>query len=432
MHYLMDLLNQYGYIVLIVALMLELIAFPLPGEVLMTYCGMLVGEHKLNWGLSILMATAGTIIGVTLSYFIGNKLGVTFFKKYGHYVHLDEQRMTMVSDWFNKFGNRLLLITCFIPGVRHVTGYFSGITRISYKEFAINSYIGAFLWTATFISIGKILGPKWEKYHSLIIKYLLIASLIIVVSLVLVYLYKNKKHVIEQKTIYLLERGFKVFHSFGRIKVFMLCITLSFLAFVALVIGLIQDFLANEFSKFDEVVKYLVGRVFDNDWNWIMSLFRNFVSVEGLILVTIISFAFILINGKNKLHEVKFLLYATIGGEILNDTLRLVFHRIGPAGIAINGFEKYTFPSNESMMAMISFGFLTFIIIRHCKRNWLVPASMIISIAIILFIGLSLIYFGGQYPSDVTAGYELGGLWLTLVIILLEVFRVVPVIDFEK
>jgi membrane protein DedA with SNARE-associated domain len=48
MNFVTDLFNQYGYLVLFAALMLELIAFPTPGETLMTYCGFLVFQGKLN------------------------------------------------------------------------------------------------------------------------------------------------------------------------------------------------------------------------------------------------------------------------------------------------------------------------------------------------------------------------------------------------
>lgn len=171
-----ELLNHYGYIVLLVVLMLELIALPLPGEILMTYCGFLVNQHKLNWLLSILIASSGAIIGITISYFIGSKLGVTFFKRYGRYIYLGPDKLDKASVWFDKYGNGLLLISYFIPGVRHITGYFSGITEISYKKFTLNAYIGAFLWTTTFISLGKVLGDNWDKYHSMITRYLIMGG----------------------------------------------------------------------------------------------------------------------------------------------------------------------------------------------------------------------------------------------------------------
>jgi len=61
------------------------------------------------------------------------------------------------SKWFERYGNGLLAAAFFIPRVRHVTGYFSGISKLPYKRFALNAYIGAFIWTGTFISLGRIL-----------------------------------------------------------------------------------------------------------------------------------------------------------------------------------------------------------------------------------------------------------------------------------
>ena len=193
LHSVLELINHYGYIILFSALMLELIAFPLPGQLMMTYCGFLVYQSKMNWIISILVATAGVILGITISYFVGTKLGSKALKKYGSYIHLGPHGMEKTSKWFELYGNKLLILAYFIPGVRHITGYFSGITEISYKKFAINAYFGAFIWTSTFISLGRILGPNWEKFDSYISKYSIIASLIISLILIIIYAYRNHK-----------------------------------------------------------------------------------------------------------------------------------------------------------------------------------------------------------------------------------------------
>lgn len=193
------LLNHYGYIVILVTLILEMIGFPLPlpGEFLLTYCGFLVNQQKLNWLLSILIASSGTIIGITILYFFGSIFGgATFFNQYGHYINLGPKMLDKTSTWFNKYGNRLLVIAYFIPGVRTITGYFSGIMKLSYKKFALNSYIGAFLWTATFISLGNVLGSNWKQYNSMYIRYLIIGVLIIALIIIVNYLYRKFKQII--------------------------------------------------------------------------------------------------------------------------------------------------------------------------------------------------------------------------------------------
>ncbi|MCB2291033.1 DedA family protein [Clostridium sp. CS001] len=167
MHHLIGLINHYGYIILFTAMALKLIAIPFPAELVMTYCGFLVYQSKMNWIISILVATAGVIVGITITYFIGNKVGARFFEKYGSYIHLGPDKMEKTSKWFESSGNKLLIVAYFIPGICHIAGYFSGITKISFRKFAVNAYLGAFIWTAIFISIGIILGPNWGRFHKL-------------------------------------------------------------------------------------------------------------------------------------------------------------------------------------------------------------------------------------------------------------------------
>lgn len=191
----MHLFNQYGYILLTTLLTLELIAFPLPGETIMTYCGYVVHLQKMSWILSILMATLGGIIGITISHFIGKLLGRTFFEKYGHYVHLDTAKLDKISKWFEKYGLWMLFVCYFIPGVRHVMGYFSGIIKVPFKKFMISAYLGAFIWTGTFISLGRFLGKNWSMFHSLISKYsifIFLATITITIVAAVIYYFKYR------------------------------------------------------------------------------------------------------------------------------------------------------------------------------------------------------------------------------------------------
>lgn len=431
MQSLIGLLNHYGYIVLFVSLTIELIAFPLPGEVLMTYCGFLIREQKLNWILSILAASCGVILGVTLSYFIGRSLGAPFFEKYGHYVHMDGKRLDRVSNWFKRYGNKLLVITYFIPGIRHITGYFSGLTKISYKRFAINAYIGAFIWTATFISLGKVLGASWEKYSTIIKKYLIIGCLLTVLLIGIIYIYKKYRHKIHKDTIKLLSNGARIFHSLGKMKAAIAGAAAAFILFLGFVIGLVQDFIAHEFGQFDEIVQYLVMNIFDKDWNYVMNIFKSASDIRTLMMVSVLIAIWILVKGINKIHEIKFLIFLLIGAEFLGGLLRLIFHRLGPVSLSQNVMSQYTFPSSEALMCIVIYGFLSYMVTRHAKKTWFSKITAILSFMISILVAISLIYFNLEYPSDVTAGFVFGGVWLSLNIILLEVYRILPEIRFS-
>lgn len=131
----MHWIDQHGYIVLFFVPMLELLFLPVSAEVVMGYGGVLVFQGKLNWVVSILMAGAGSSIGMTLAYWIGYKLGPPFFEKYGSRIHMGPERLKKISQWFQRYGNKIIIMNYFIMGVRHVTGYFSGTTRISFRTY---------------------------------------------------------------------------------------------------------------------------------------------------------------------------------------------------------------------------------------------------------------------------------------------------------
>lgn len=418
MNYIIDLFNHYGYIVLLVSLLLELIAFPLPGEALMTYCGYVIYTNKMSWSISVIVATVGTITGITISYFIGKVLETSFFEKHGHYIHLDKKRIDQISIWFQGYGSKLLLMVYFIPGVRHVTGYFSGMTKISYKKFAVSAYIGAFIWTTTFISLGSVLGANWNKYHSLLKKYLVIMSVIIAMVIISIYIYRNYKQRIQEWFINILKNSLKIFHSLGEIKVLIAGIAALFIIFSALVIGIIQDYIANEFGEFDEIAKYIVERIFDETWNNAMKIFNSMSNIYILSMVVIITAIWIFIKNINKVREIQFLFVSSLGGKLLDIALKNVFHRLGPSG------NIYTFPSSEVLMTVVVYGFLVYMILKKSKKTWVNSIIIGIYLSICFLIGLSTVYFNMQYPSDVAAGFEFGIVWLSLSIILLEVYGV--------
>lgn len=424
-----ELLNQYGYLVLFTALALELIAFPTPGETLMTYCGFLAFQGRLNWIISIFVAAMGVISGISASYFIGRKWGTSFITKYGSYIHMGPEKMEKTSKWFERYGNGLLIVAYFIPGVRHITGYFSGITKIPFKRFAINAYIGAFLWTGIFISLGKVLGSNWQVFHGFIKRYLVIGGIIAGAILLCIYLYRSYKKEIAEIIIKALKNSFKIFQSLGKMRIAILIVALIFIGLSIFVAGLIQDFLANEFKQFDSIAAYLVSSIFPSYWSVVMKYFGSLTIYPVLIIMTVLMIIWIFIKGRNRFLEIRFILITISGAEVLEEVLRVIFHRLGPQGTAITGHAQYTFPSEQSLMAFVTYGFAAFLIIRFIKRKWIGTLTVVIALVISLASGLAPLFFQLQYPSDIVAGYAFGGVWLSLNIILLEVFRILPTID---
>lgn len=423
MQFLTDWIEHYGYAILFLSLMLELIALPIPGEFLMGYVGVLVFQGKLSWILSIVIAGIGSCTGMTISYWIGNKLGTPFFHKHGHRIHMGPDRLEKMSNWFENYGNKLLLIAYFIPGVRHFTGYFSGITHLSFRAYATYAYIGAFIWTGTFISLGKLLGPQWEQFHTSLKKYFFVGSVIVIILFVIIYFLNKYRLKIKETIMAGLGRGVQRIHSLRRLRLLIAIVAVLFLAFVLFMSSLIENYLNNEFNQFDTIVFTLVTLIFDEHWEPWMSFFGLFTSIKVSIPLMVVTFGWILFKTKDRILEISFLLIVVIGGEIFEEGIRRMFHHLQPVHPPLTNQVLYSFPSEQTITSFILFGFFTYLFVRHSKKIWIKTLIPMLVFIMIILIGLSRIYLMQQFPSDVVAGLAFGGVWLSLNILVLEIFR---------
>lgn len=168
-----ELFKQYGYFVLLLGLPLDFIILPIPpGNSTLTYTGYLSYKGILEEVPAVVLALAGAYIGVTITYFIGYKLGMPLIERYGKWLFLKPSMVEKTRKHYDKYGNKLLLISFFIPGVRQFIGYFIGIIRVPYRTFALYAYSGAGLWVITFFAIGYVFGDQWEYMFRLVEEYL--------------------------------------------------------------------------------------------------------------------------------------------------------------------------------------------------------------------------------------------------------------------
>jgi len=155
--------SDYGYIALVVILALGFMGIPLPEQTTLTFTGFLVSEGGLNYFFAILAATTGIIIGMTFSFFIGHYFGIPFLEKYGYLVGLSKERLKKIESWFNKYGRITLSFGFFVPGLRHFTAYFAGISKWNFYSFAFYIIPGSLIWTTVFITIGMVVGESYEE-----------------------------------------------------------------------------------------------------------------------------------------------------------------------------------------------------------------------------------------------------------------------------
>lgn len=162
MHGMLLFIQQYGYIGILLLLSLGIIGLPIPDEVLLTYVGYLVSKDFLSYPLALFSSILGAVVGITISYFLGLKLGLPFLLKVGPKVYLTQPKIERAQAYFRKYGVIMLVVGYFIPGVRQLIGYFAGMANLPLKKFFFYSFVGASFWGITFITLGRSLGRNWD------------------------------------------------------------------------------------------------------------------------------------------------------------------------------------------------------------------------------------------------------------------------------
>ena len=97
---------------------------------------------------------------------------------------------------------------------------------------------------------------------------------------------------------------------------------------------------------------------------------------------------------------------------VLNTVLKVIVQRPRPAGFRLISESGYSFPSGHSMVAMAFFGLLIWMVWRYHRRDVMRVVWCVCFGLVIAMVGISRIYLGVHYASDVLAGFCVSLIWL--------------------
>ncbi len=143
---------------------------------------------------------------------------------------------------------------------------------------------------------------------------------------------------------------------------------------------------------------------------------RDITSLGSSTILTIITlFVVLFLYLKKEFRSIIYVLFATIGGGILVQVLKLLFARERPDIVTHLASEvTMSFPSGHSAMSAVVYLSLAVLLSRIEKevktRIFIISAALIVA----FIVGVSRIYLGVHYPTDVLAGWSIGLFWALL------------------
>src|ERR1700733_12241504 len=136
-------------------------------------------------------------------------------------------------------------------------------------------------------------------------------------------------------------------------------------------------------------------------------------SVTVLGLVTAIAAGFLALDGKR--HMAFFLIGSVLGGTALTNLLKDIFHRPRPDLVShIAYFSGASFPSGHSMMSAVTYLTLGALLARSQPGKTLKAYVLLLAILLTAMVGVSRVYLGVHWPTDVLAGWIGGAVWALL------------------
>ncbi|TLS37021.1 phosphatase PAP2 family protein [Pseudalkalibacillus caeni] len=186
---------------------------------------------------------------------------------------------------------------------------------------------------------------------------------------------------------------------------------------------LAENVLAKETFTFDQAIIDFVHTFDSNFVQQAMPVITEAGSVWWLTMLVILTIAYLVIK-KRAGWTIFFFILTVGGGGLLTRLLKHFFARSRPTINPQYDAVGFSFPSGHAMGSFLFYGFIGYLVARECKRLAVKVFAIGFLSLFILMIGISRIYLGAHYPSDVLAGYAAGTIWLVFCVLALEIVLV--------
>jgi undecaprenyl-diphosphatase len=438
---------SYGYVVLFVLVGLESLGIPVPGETaLVTAAAWAALGHLSIYGV-VATAVAAAILGDNGGYWIGRRGGIPLVRRYGRLIRLNESHLERAHAFFERHGPKTVFLGRFIALLRTWAAVLAGAARMPYGTFMLYNALGGVCWSVIFGTLGYVFGRNLPKLERYIGQASLAAALLValVVGLVLAWRWfeRNRARLVERTQV-VWQRGIGrpdiqrlkarfpsawtfVTARFARGEYLGLHLTIGFVISLAglwLFGSITEDVIHHDpLTLFDvTLLEWIHARATPAGYA-VFSAISLLGSLATMIVVSLGGGVFLALQRQWIILGGWVAAFA--GGGVLSQALKLVIRRPRPEYAAAFLQEgSWSFPSGHAMGSLIGYGMLVYVLATLVLPGRRTQLAVALGAALLIAaVGLSRLYLGVHYFSDVVGGYAAGMLWLSACISGVEVAR---------
>ena len=150
-------LGAWTYPIVAVLAFLETAAFAglvVPGETVVIAGGVVAGQGEINVVYLIGLVWVAVVLGDTVGFLIGHRLGREFLQRHGLRVGITAERLEYIDGYFERHGGATIVLGRFVGFGRALVPFICGAARMPYRSYLPYAVLGGGLWTATMCLLG--------------------------------------------------------------------------------------------------------------------------------------------------------------------------------------------------------------------------------------------------------------------------------------
>lgn len=184
------LVENWGYLGIFSAMVLENVIPPIPSEVIMPLAGFYVGQGKLNFVLVVLAGLLGTVVGALPWYGVGRLVNEErlrhWLERRGRWVGVSPRELDDSRAWFQRHGAAVVFWGRLIPAIRTLISVPAGIEMMPFGPFLFWTTAGSLIWNLALTAAGWMLGRNWTLVLGWVKPFERVINLLIVVAVLAV------------------------------------------------------------------------------------------------------------------------------------------------------------------------------------------------------------------------------------------------------
>jgi len=185
--------SVYIYPLVFALLLLAGLCFPISADLVLLACSYLVYQNMAHWEFLYVAAAGGILSGDSIMHFLGRKLGNR--SRWPNFLssRLPQHRCEALSGQFRSLGVGIVFLARFMPGVRTVVMFFSGVSRVHFGKFLFADFLGVSVVVPALLLSAEYFKQTQTTWDQLATRLAVLAAAALIVLIFLQFKYTKNK-----------------------------------------------------------------------------------------------------------------------------------------------------------------------------------------------------------------------------------------------